>query len=533
MAGLPLSKESCVLGRKSFLQFGLRTLLGLIAVSAAGAWLARNEMDREERREQLIAELDAKDATWSLFRAKGPPHLSPPPQAWWESIGAWLRGKPMVRPRAGAIFPKGISPHLFREFLDLFPSIQSVTIDANDCTADVLDLFAAHGPYHEFVIYPHLAVDENVARSLARIKCAAGIRLADQECSDVSLKNLADAGVKFEHFSCRHAWCEVGDDGLKAAARLTGITEICANCRGTDEGLNAFAGYPFLTALSVKGPGYSDASADAIPSLAKLEVLRIKRTRHTDAGLARAISGCTARAITFEDAAVGDATLAALRKAPHLEYLYFINVDLTVAQCGALAELPLASLYLKSDRLTDEHVAGLAPFAATLTAFTLGAPQVTDRSLAWLGRADKLTALYLNETQATAATWSLLRPSVSAVGLDGTNVNSDTLAAISKLGTVANLSLSGSEIDDDVVALIPDAFAKVSLTDTRVTLKGLRRLFHMENVDSVDNYYHRDAQALITREEAFTLQIATRGKIRTTFQSSWLLECDCSDNSRE
>jgi hypothetical protein len=94
-------------------------------------------MVREQRREELIAELEATGAQWVHFFPTSPPPL------WREPIAAFLRGKPMVAPRSGAMFGKGISCEQLREFLDLFPSTQLVEIDGEDAKTEVLELLAS------------------------------------------------------------------------------------------------------------------------------------------------------------------------------------------------------------------------------------------------------------------------------------------------------------------------------------------------------------------------------------------------------
>lgn len=511
-----------------FRQFGMRTLLFVMALAAIGAWLLRNEMVREERREKLIAELDSKGARWSFFRAKGPRSVSPPPSVWRQSIGGWLRGKPIVPPRAWATFPKGTTTEQFREFVDLFPDVRWVEIDGGDTTNEVLDLFASRGPYELFLIRNPVTVDEEFARKLARIKTANGVRLAAQEGSDAAMQNLANAGVTVEDYKCRNFWRAVGDDGFKATARLQNLNFMWLNCRGSDGGLLAFARHPSLMYLYVSGAGYSDASADVIPSLPKLANLRLSGTSHTDAGLAKAIAGCNANTFDFHNIAVGDQTIAALAKVPNFSSLNLDGIDLTAEHYDALALLPISNLRLKSDNLSDDHIRRLAPLASRLVSFTLDAPQVTDAGLTWLSGATQLKDLRLENTQATAATWSLITSSttIGLVAMGGPNVDAQTLLAVSKMPTVAELMLHGSEVDDATLLLLPRSFGAVNLVNTRVTPDGLKRLAGMAGVMRVNAFADNKFPSLITSEDAAAIQSSTGGGVSVTFREAVSFECE-------
>lgn len=507
-------------GKTSAGSIGIRLLLIVIIVLGQ---TALDEMSRERRREQLIAELDANGAEWRLFNLDR--YSSEAPNLWREQLGAWLRGKPMVPHRDQAMLPKGTSPEKAMEFLDLFPTVRSLELDGGTATPLVLDELASYGPLERLRIYSSLTIDDDTARRLARIDVLAGIALQDQQCTDGALQRLAAAGANIEEYSGLDRWQNVGDEGLKAAAQFPENTYVWASCRGTDEGIKAQFEHPSLHVLYLNGPNYTDASAKTIAGLPSLIELHISATGHTDAGLAKAIAGCSASYIELNKVAVGDRTIAALRKAPELITLRLVDVELTAEQYGKLAKLPV-DLDLKGDTLTDEQVARLAPMARGLSTFSLDAPQVTDAGLAWLKNATRLVALDLENTKATSATWSLLpRPEmVERAGMGGPNFSVETLRSAEILSKLKAITLTGSNIDDATLDGIPESCSIVSLNNTRVTDEGLQKLGATQRFEWINLTYDENHPSLVTADGMKAVEVMGITKVRSEVLHSF--ECE-------
>lgn len=501
-------------GKTSFRQFGIRTLLLIVALAALGCLLIRNEMAREERREKLIAELEEQGTTWQFFQAKGPLSLRPP-RLWREPTAAWLRGKPMVQPRAWASFGKGMPIDQLREFLDLFPTLRGLEIDGKDATPEVLTLIASRGPYEQLSFRNPVTIDKEMARQIAQIKCKSGVCFNEQEASDLALISLADARVNVEIYSADDYWRKVSDEGLKAAATLSKIKSAYANCRGTDEGVRAWAGHPSVIAFYLRGHNYTDASADVIPTLPVLSRLHIAGTSHSDAGLAKAIANCNAMTIELEKVTIGDQTMAALATAPKLIRLSLRDVELSLEQYDALAKLPLSHLEIASKTLTDDHLSQLAPLGTSLTYLHLDTPQVTDQGLAWLSRANRLAGLQLDNTQATAVTWSSLPPAaiLQAAGVGGANVDAETFAAVSKLTSIRYVTLAGSQMDDATLELLPQGLSAITLVDTQVTPIGVRNLAMRRGVTAIAICRNGDAPFVITADDVKAIRAATGNRV--------------------
>jgi hypothetical protein len=511
-----------------FRQFSMRTLLVLVALAAAGCLLVRNEMAREERREKLIAELEAKGATWQFFYPTGAATISPLPRLWRQPMAAWLRGKPMVPPRSWAMFGKGTSLEQIREFLDLFPSVRVIEIDGDDTSKEVLRLLAVRGPFDEFRIKNPLVIDKEKARQIAQVNCKGGVWIIRQECSDEALLNLAEAGVKVELYFGDDFWRNVSDEGLKTVAMFPKTRAAHANCRGTDAGVQALAGHPSLAKFFLTGPLYSDASADVIPTLKSLSQLHIAGTSHTDAGLARAIAGCNARSIELIEVAVGDQTIEALALAPNLTNLTLSGVELSAEQCDALAKLPLGSLTLSSKGLTDDRAVRLAPLARSLRDLDLKTPQVTDAGLTWLSRAKSLTMLRLDDTQATAATWSTvpLPSALKAIGMGGPNFDIETMVRATNTIALNQLALTGSEIEDATLDHLPPGLSTVLLVDTRVTPEGLNKLARTKGITSILVFRESDVPALITEEDVKEVQKAVGPGVELLYDEASRYRCE-------
>lgn len=507
-----------------FRQFGIRTLLLLVALAALGCLLIRNEMAREERREKLVAELEAQGTSSLLFS----PSIDPPPRLWRQPLAAWLRGKPMVPPRWRVAFSKGTSLEQVREFLDLFPSVRNVQIDGDDATNEVLQLLAGNGPF-DFVRFQNLLViDREKAQQIAQIRCNEGVGFRNQECSDEALANLADAGVAVDVYLGDDWWRNVGDEGFKAVAKLPKIRMVLANCLGTDEGVRALAGHPAISTLSLNGPNYTDATADVILSLPHLQQVTFSGTSHTDAGLAKAITGCPARTISFHNVDVGEQTIAALALAPSLAHLTFRDIDLSPEQCDALAKLPLGNLEIHGTSFTDDHATRLAPFAKALNYITLDTPRVTDAGLAWLTRAKSITGLRLDNTQATEAWWSSLPylGAVEQVGMGGANFDAETIAYTSQMPKLNYIALSGSRVDDATLELLPPEIPSIALLDTRVTPDGLKKLATRKGMTGITVVRDSDPTSLLTAADVKEAQTVAAQGVVINFEDATTYRCN-------
>lgn len=320
----------------------------------------------------------------------------------------------------------------------------------------------------------------------------------------------------------------VNEANREAVARLPKIEVVGAGCRGTDEGVRALTGHPALSNFSLNGANYTDASADVIPKLPALGELSFKRTSHTDAGLAKAITSCRAFSIAFETVAVGEQTIAALANVPNLNTLYFKDVDLTLEQCDALAKLRLSYLQIDSKNFSDDHLARLSPLAKSLHQLSLTTPQVTDAGLAWLKQANALTYLHLNDTQATAAMWSSL-PSIATlgtVGMGGTNFNAETAACTSRMTSLFGIFLTGSEIDDETLELLPAGIKFFRLDDTSVTPDGLKKLAQRKGITGVHVTRRSEAPLPITAADVKAAQAVAGPGVRITYYEFPLDGCD-------
>jgi hypothetical protein len=252
-----------------------------------------------------------------------------------------------------------------------------------------------------------------------------------------------------------------------------------------------------------------------IPSLPVLSRLHIAGTSHSDAGLAKAIAHCNAMTIELENITIGDQTLAALASAPKLVRLSLRDVELSLEQCEALAKLPLSYLEIASKTLSDDHLSLLAPLAKSLTSLHLVTPQVTDQGLAWLNRANRLAGLQLDNTQATAVTWSSLSPAavLQSAGAGGANVNAETLAAVSKFTSIRFFTLTGSQMDDATLELLPQGLSSIILVDTEVTPIGIRNLAMRRGVLAITICRNGDAPFVITPDDVKAIRAATENRV--------------------
>ncbi len=505
-----------------FRQFGIRTLLLLVALAAVVCFLVRNEIVREERREKLIAELRNNKNTINSFD----PRFRPPPRLWREPIAAWLRGKPMVMPKCEVWFAEGTSLAQIREFLDLFPSVEFVEIKGADVTPEVIDVLASHSSFKSVAFRNPLAIDQDIARRIARIKCNA-VRFIQQDFSDASLKMLVDAGVKVQlSYFAENYWRNISDEGLKTVAKSPALAGVNASCLGTDEGVRALAGHPKLYDLFLTGPNYTDATVDVFASLPALQLAGFKGTSHTDAGLAKAISSCDPADVTLDHVAAGNETFAALAKDPKLARLHLKGIDLSLEQCDVLAKLPLRQLTIHSNSLSDEKMVRLAPLAGSLDQLTLRTPQVTDAGLVWLKQAKGMEILWLLNTQATTATWSSLPSTSLTLATGGTKIDVETIVYVLKTFGAPEVWLTGSQIDDAALELLPPGADRVILADTRVTLDGLKKLATREGIRWISVARDSDPASVLTAADVKEAQAFAGKGVEVYYHEASADRCD-------
>lgn len=496
--------------------FGPRPLLVLIA-AALIVHFARQEVAKEQRREELIAEYQAKTSGFSIN-----PRPSVPGR---RKLAAWLRGRPTTPDVERMTVTSVADPATFREFVEAFPettldvhlepSVATPHVMETLTRAKVLGILALHGGLFD-------TSDESLAR-LARIRVSGMLMFGGEQLDDDLLRRVAEAKINpsfiwGKNFSLESiGWENVTSDGLRTAATFRRLQYLSACEKGSDEGLAAFMDHPAARYVEVRGPGYTDASAPVIASWPQLDWLTLVDTKLTDAGIAKAIERHAISSLKIKRADIGKETVAAIAELKALQQLELHDIPLTAELVAAIEKLSVTSLTLKGD-YTDADLNQLAPIASKLWVFELNAPNVTDHGLAWLAGAGTLSSLKLCDTAATAATLKLIstkNPSVN-IQLGGPNIDRAAIAEINRSFKVGPVVLTGPSITDEVLAALTPPYDHLLLVGTQVTAKGLQSLETGSNTTRVEIYFPNNAQPPLTTQEVDEIKAATSGLVQIT-----------------
>jgi Leucine-rich repeat (LRR) protein len=167
-----------------------------------------------------------------------------------------------------------------------------------------------------------------------------------------------------------------------------------------DADVAALAGLTQLTHLDLSGnKTLSDAAAESLAGMRKLQWVDVGSTNMTDAGI------------------------QSLLDRPSLRHLYTFNLDLTDATARRLAQTQLVTLSMPNSDISD---AGLES----------------------LGKIESLESLVLTSTRVTDAGLAALEglPKLQHLNLSATRITDEAVERLARLTTLRTLSLSGTAI---------------------------------------------------------------------------------------
>jgi len=224
--------------------------------------------------------------------------------------------------------------------------------------------------------------------------------------------------------------------------------------------LTSLYGEPGL-ALDLADTSIGDAELARIATLPKIRFLSMRRTKVTDAGLARLPPSGELWALDLESTDVADAGLAGLCGFPNLRTLVLDGTGTTDAALPAVADLKLlVRLSLARTQVTDaglSHLGGLT----RLRSLSLNRTGVTDAGLGVLSGLTAIDYLGLQETAVTDTGLRHIRPLTGLVQLylDGTKVTDAGLPGLAELKELGTLGLKRTMVTprgvEDLQALLP------------------------------------------------------------------------------
>jgi hypothetical protein len=497
--------------RRWFPRFGMRTVFALIGLAALAAWWVRGEMNKEQLREDLIADLSRNEAIGLQFD-------SPSRIPWRRRWLAWLRGKP-AGPELDSAQMNEIEVAKLQEFAENFPEASVyLEITRKENVPKLLSVLARVKNLIS-VNLPSIEADDETLAGLGKIRPKHALCFGAKRVDDELLRKAADANIDvgwiFDHEQkgWRNGWERVTNEGLRAAARFPKLITLSAGRNASDDGVAAFNAHPTVYTVELTGPGYTDVSAETLATIPNLRRLTLSETKLTDAGIAKAIGSHPIESLTLSKSQLGAESIAAIAKLTKLRQLDLEDAPLSPELIAALATLPIDYLSVRGD-YSDSDLAQLAPLAPALTTIKLHTPNVTDAGLKWLSGAVNVSGLYLSDTQATAETIKIIATNNPPVLLElgGPNIDATFLAEAQHKFRVGSVSLSGDSINDATLAAVESN--NITLAGTRVTAKGLRAIQSNGREVQVVIWYAENTQPPLTPQEIEEIKSETGGLVQ-------------------
>jgi hypothetical protein len=246
------------------------------------------------------------------------------------------------------------------------------------------------------------------------------------------------------------------------------------------EALNHLQGFDRLDHLDLDDTQTSDQEMEAVGKLTRLQVLSLRRTRVTDVGLRHLVSLPQLRELYLHGVGLSDEGLEHFRG---LEQLSVLDLCATKIRGPGLAHLQqltkLQSVELGGTPLRDvglEHVGCLR----SLRVLALEETPVTDAGLRHLRQATRLEDLRLRGTRVTGIGLEHLQRlgQLQYLDLAHTRVADDGAAYLGALSSLRGLTLDGTSITDDGLEDLEALknLASLQLQDVdRVTWRGVAK----------------------------------------------------------
>ena len=191
---------------------------------------------------------------------------------------------------------------------------------------------------------------------------------------------------------------DVSDEGLRHIGRLTGLRMLdLGETPITDGSSQSFAGLKKLQWITLdafdvnsKGFGVGDETLKVLARLPELEVIRLRDTKVTDAGIAELAQAKSLTDVEVPGTKVSDAGMKYLKQLPHLDTL----------RLGVLDE---------GTKITDIGLATIGEMTG-LKYLDLSGTKITDKGLPHLQNLSHLESLTLDNTRITEAGLVHLEP---------------------------------------------------------------------------------------------------------------------------
>jgi internalin A len=493
-------------GGKPF-QFGLQSLLLLVAVVAIVCWWFPSALNDNHLQAQVAAKMDERERCASHDGA--PPPI--PFRTLLEQLG--VKFFPEVVGAGGVDDDDCDDISHFRNcrtlvFIssdDEFPrtgttvtdqglarlksltQLRSLEIDSPHITS--LGLRSLSRNAHLETMYLHRAqVDDDAMKVLGNFPNLKGLAINASHSYDALLW-AQHRPVRFESADLERAklqarlsaeivhWNELGYES--GAIRDWGVPKARSNSV-TDEGLVHLSGLHKIEQLSLNGFLINGTGLRHMASAKRLWVLRLNDCPITDEGLAKLQAFPKLAEVDLMNTSITDAGLAHL--ASH-NALNSLSLDGTALEGSGLSHLTncalLHHLSLGSTKITDEALSH-AGSVISLRSINLRDTQISDAGLSHLQNLSGLQSIILSATQINGEGLIHLKqlPSLTHLDLRETTLSDEAYAHIAEMDKLTDLYLDFSSTTDAQLALVGKVknLQRLHLDGTGITDAGLEHL---------------------------------------------------------
>jgi len=379
-------------------RFGLRLLLGLVAVLSVVLGVKVKEVRQQRRLMERIASLGGTSRTDRISLRTG--------------------------------FRNAVSPAWLRQLVgeEYFENI--IHIDLNDTQANDDDLQVI-SRCHEltFLMLKGTAVTDLGTPNLRGLKNLRSLILSDTKITDAAIEDVAQVPLLGTLRISETAVTDGGVAKLRAHKQLNEL--FLGNTKVTGKSLAHAATCPRLRLVWLEQANVDPNDILPLANCPGFEILALIECGITDDHLA-GINRLGKVGLFFDDNPISDAGLQTLSRMSNVEAIYVAGSKVTDASLDGLKDLPnLIGIGLGRTAVTD---AGTAKLANCSLLFRIGleGTEITDTGLVPLARLKGLAALNLNDTpisDASVATIARLR-ALQQLSIQRTRISSQGVAQI-------------------------------------------------------------------------------------------------------
>ncbi|MEO1970817.1 MAG: hypothetical protein ABGX07_04645, partial [Pirellulaceae bacterium] len=318
--------------------------------------------------------------------------------------------------------------------------------------------------------------------------------------------------------------------GAEQLAKLGRLTRLNLNgTQITDAGLVHLQGLKKLKELYLFDTQVTDRGLAILAGLPQLETLHLIKTKVTGTGF-RALRNLPLKSLWIGSDQLTDAALVQAKALPNLEDLrvYFGSgiTDVGLKQLKDMPHITSLHLGLNNSRVTDNGLASLHELNGLLE-LRLRNAHISDDGIAYLSGMSELEILDLSGTEISDAglkSLSRLTP-LEWLNLARTWVTNDGLQVLRGFADLQSLSLGHTQLSDAGMMYLRGLrkLETLNLYGSQITDVGVQQLASLTNLKAVD-FRLTDVSVNATRQLAKALPDLSDNLAQSEFAAGWKLE---------